>query len=110
MSEHDLHQSPIGNSLWRAGAGAGKTYNLVERVLRIEHEWRKKSRKSRPIAALGSHYFHAHGNTGTANAVNGGSIEVRPTGRADSVCDFKKSALRYNHARRDGFVSPNFRF
>ncbi|MBN8540035.1 MAG: UvrD-helicase domain-containing protein [Deltaproteobacteria bacterium] len=42
MSEHDLHQSPIGNSLWRAGAGAGKTYNLVERVLRIEHEWRKK--------------------------------------------------------------------
>lgn len=42
MSERDLHQSPIGHSLWRAGAGAGKTYNLVERVLRIEHEWRKK--------------------------------------------------------------------
>lgn len=42
MSKQDLHQSPIGNSLWRAGAGAGKTYNLVERVLRIEQEWRKK--------------------------------------------------------------------
>lgn len=41
MSELDLHRSPIGNSLWRAGAGAGKTYNLVERVLRIEQEWRK---------------------------------------------------------------------
>ena len=42
MSEQDLHRNPIGNSLWRAGAGAGKTYNLVERVLRIEQEWRKK--------------------------------------------------------------------
>lgn len=41
MSELDLHQTPIGNSLWRAGAGAGKTFNLVERVLRIEQEWQK---------------------------------------------------------------------
>lgn len=37
----DLHRAPIGNALWRAGAGAGKTYNLVERVLRLEEEWRK---------------------------------------------------------------------
>ena len=39
MSE--LHSAPIGNALWRAGAGAGKTYNLVERVLRLEEEWRR---------------------------------------------------------------------
>jgi ATP-dependent helicase/nuclease subunit A len=35
----DLHLNPIGNSLWRAGAGAGKTYNLVRRVMRIADEW-----------------------------------------------------------------------
>lgn len=40
MSE--LHKAPIGNALWRAGAGAGKTYNLVERVLRLEEEWRRR--------------------------------------------------------------------
>ncbi|CAN5452654.1 hypothetical protein BH10BDE1_BH10BDE1_07210 [soil metagenome] len=37
----DLHLAPIGNSLWRAGAGAGKTYNLVRRVMRIADEWSK---------------------------------------------------------------------
>lgn len=42
MSE--LHNSPIGNALWRAGAGAGKTYNLVERVLRLEEEWRRREK------------------------------------------------------------------
>lgn len=35
----DLHLTPVGNSLWRAGAGAGKTYNLVRRVMRIAEEW-----------------------------------------------------------------------
>lgn len=34
-----LHERPIGNSLWRAGAGAGKTYNLVQRVMRLAEEW-----------------------------------------------------------------------
>lgn len=42
MSDVNLHLNPIGHSIWRAGAGAGKTYNLVERVLRIEQEWRKR--------------------------------------------------------------------
>lgn len=37
----DLHLRPIGNSLWRAGAGAGKTYNLVQRVMRIAEDWSK---------------------------------------------------------------------
>ncbi len=37
----DLHEQPIGNSLWRAGAGAGKTYNLVKRVMRIAEDWTK---------------------------------------------------------------------
>lgn len=39
METPNLHQRPIGNSLWRAGAGAGKTYNLVERVMRLAEEW-----------------------------------------------------------------------
>ncbi len=39
METPNLHLRPIGNSLWRAGAGAGKTYNLVERVMRLAEEW-----------------------------------------------------------------------
>lgn len=35
----NLHERPIGDSLWRAGAGAGKTFNLVKRVMRIAEEW-----------------------------------------------------------------------
>lgn len=38
----DLHLQPVGNSLWRAGAGAGKTYNLVLRVLRIAEDWARE--------------------------------------------------------------------
>lgn len=40
----DLHLQPIGNSLWRAGAGAGKTYNLVLRVMRIAEDWARENK------------------------------------------------------------------
>ena len=43
-----LHLNPIGNSLWRAGAGAGKTYNLVKRVMRIAEDWAKNHNGSFP--------------------------------------------------------------
>ncbi len=36
------HQSPERNALWRAGAGAGKTFNLVRRVLRMTDEFRRR--------------------------------------------------------------------
>ncbi|MDX9730750.1 MAG: UvrD-helicase domain-containing protein, partial [Bdellovibrionales bacterium] len=38
-----LHERPVGEALWRAGAGAGKTYNLVLRVMRIAEEWAAKN-------------------------------------------------------------------
>ncbi len=36
------HQAPERNALWRAGAGAGKTFNLVRRVLRLTDEFRRR--------------------------------------------------------------------
>lgn len=44
----DLHLRPIGDSLWRAGAGAGKTFNLVKRVMRIAEDWSKSHRGEFP--------------------------------------------------------------
>lgn len=39
------HQSPERNALWRAGAGAGKTFNLVRRVLRMTDEFRRREKR-----------------------------------------------------------------
>lgn len=38
-NENPMHEKPIGSALWRAGAGAGKTYNLVLRVMRMAEVW-----------------------------------------------------------------------